>query len=38
LKLRAVGVTSKPWEMADMVKVLEDWEGQQDKKPSIHEE
>jgi hypothetical protein len=23
----AAGVTSKPWEMSDMMKVLEDWEG-----------
>ena len=23
----AAGVTSKLWEMSDMVKVLEDWEG-----------
>ncbi len=25
----AAGVTSKLWELADMVKVLEDWEAQQ---------
>lgn len=25
----AAGVTAKPWELADIVKVMEDWEGTQ---------
>jgi hypothetical protein len=29
----AAGVTSKLWEMSDMVKVLEEWEAKRD---SIH--
>jgi hypothetical protein len=26
----AAGVTTKPWELSDMVRVLEDWEAQRD--------
>ena len=29
----AAGVTDKLWEISDLVKVLEDWEAQQDSEP-----